>query len=212
MASRQVGRLAAPLQRPCSGLLHADREIHHTESMDARETGAGQKEEAELSGGTDQGFESRGGSGCQASLVGRVFDVAAVDAAARFCGIMRMVDAQTRRAGRGELLSEEAQRVEEEFLRLVDVLGAELNASRLNPIVRQRVRALLEPWLRKSRFWGRALFKSRGPGSDFQLLEWVYDLEGESVHAPAESGVTTVLDEVFAMTRPHGGGNTAAGG
>ena len=71
-----------------------------------------------------------------------MFDVAAVDATARFCGILRMVDAQTRRVGRGEPLSEEAQRIEEEFWRLLDVLDAEIDASRSNPLVRERVRSL----------------------------------------------------------------------
>ena len=150
-----------------------------------------------MSGRTDQSFESPNGSGRDEPVLGRLFGVAAIDATARFCGILRMVDAQTRRVGRSEPLSEEAQRVEEEFWRLVDVLSAELDASRSNPMVRQRVRALLVPWLRKSRFWDRALFKSRGPGSDFELLEWIYDLEDGLASGLAESAVTNVLDDVF---------------
>jgi SAM-dependent methyltransferase len=127
----------------------------------------------------------------------RVFDVAAVDATARFCGIVRMVDAQTRRDGRGEPLNEEARRVQEEFWRLLDVLKDEIDAARSNPMARERVRALLVPWLRKSRFWRRALFKARGPGTDFRLLEWIYELEEGLDPAVAESAVASVFDEVF---------------
>jgi SAM-dependent methyltransferase len=134
-----------------------------------------------------------------------MFDAAAVDATARFCGILRMVDAQTRRAGRSEPLGEEAQRVEEEFWRLLDVLGAEIATSRSNPTVRQRVRALLVPWLRKSRFWDRALFKARGPGSDFRLLEWIYELEDGVPSGLAESAVANVLDDVFLRLARVGG-------
>ncbi len=133
----------------------------------------------------------------ESAMERRVFDVAAVDATARFCGILRMVDSQSRRVGRSEPLGDEAQRVEEEFWRLLDALGAEIDASRSNPMVRQRVRALLVPWLRKSRFWSRALFKARGPGSDFHLLEWIYELEDGSTSSLAESAVANVLDDVF---------------
>jgi SAM-dependent methyltransferase len=156
-----------------------------------------QTEEVQLSGRADQSPESPNGNRRDESVMGRVFDAAAIDATARFCGIVRLVDDQSRRVGRSEPLSEEAQRVEEEFWRLVDVLGAELNASRSNPMVRQRVCALLSPCLRRSRFWGPALFKSRGPGSDFQLLERIYDLEDGFGIGLAESAATNVLDDVF---------------
>jgi 2-polyprenyl-3-methyl-5-hydroxy-6-metoxy-1,4-benzoquinol methylase len=157
-------------------------------------------EEVELSGPTDPDVHSPNESERPESALGRrVFDVAAVDATARFCGILRMVDAQTRRVGRGEPLSEEAQRIEEEFWRLVDVLDAEVDTSRSNPLVRERVRALLVPWLRKSRFWRRALFKARGPGSDFKLLEWIYELEDDLDSGVAESAVASVLDDVFSQ-------------
>ena len=108
-----------------------------------------------------------------------------------------MVENQSRRGGRGGPLAEEAQRVEEEFWHLVDVLNEQLDASRSNPMVRQHVRALLVPWLRKSRYWDRALFKSRGPGIDFQLLEWIYELENGIASGMAESAVTNVLDIIF---------------
>jgi 2-polyprenyl-3-methyl-5-hydroxy-6-metoxy-1,4-benzoquinol methylase len=141
--------------------------------------------------------ESPSGGGRDEYVSGRVSAVAAIDATARFCGIVRMVENRSRRAGRSEPLGEEAQTVEEEFWRLVDVLGAELDASRSNPMVRQHVRALLVPWLRKSRFWDRALFKSRGPGIDFQLLEWIYELEDGIASGMEESAATNVLDIVF---------------
>ena len=64
-------------------------------------------------------------------------------------------------------------------------------------MIRQRVRALLVPLLRRSRFWGHAMFKSRGPGSDFRLLEWIYDLEDGSTSGLGESAVANVLDDVF---------------
>jgi SAM-dependent methyltransferase len=108
-----------------------------------------------------------------------------------------MVDAETRRVGRGEPLSEEAQRVEEEFWRLLEVLNTDIDASRSNQMARERIRALLVPWLRKSRFWRRALFKARGPGSDFKLLEWIYELEDRLDSGVAESAVASVLDDVF---------------
>jgi SAM-dependent methyltransferase len=155
-------------------------------------------EEVQLSGPTDPDVHFPNGSGRPGSTLGhRVFDVAAVDATARFCGILRMVDVQTRRVGRSEPLGEEAQRVQEEFWRLLDVLNADIDAARSNPMARERVRALLIPWLRKSRFWRRALFKARGPGTDFRLLEWIYELEDRSSSGVAESAVASVLDDVF---------------
>ena len=149
-----------------------------------------------MSGRTDQSLQAPNGSERDKSSLGRVFDVAAIDATARFCGIVRMVDAQSRAVG-SEPLCEDAQRVEEEFWRLVHVLAAEIDVCRSNPMVRQRVRALLVPWLRASRFWDRALFNARGPGRDFQLLEWIYELEEELVSGLEENGVANVLDDVF---------------
>jgi ubiquinone/menaquinone biosynthesis C-methylase UbiE len=156
-----------------------------------------QTEEAELSGLTDLSVGSPNGRGHDESALERVLDAAAVDATARFCGIARMVDAQTRHADRSEPTSEEAQRVEAEFSRLVDVLGTEIGAARSNPMVRQRVRALLIPWLLESRFWCRALLKTRGPGGDFELLEWIYELEDGLASDPTQSVVANVLDGVF---------------
>jgi SAM-dependent methyltransferase len=151
-----------------------------------------------LDGPPDPGVDFPNESGRPERALGRrVSDVAAVDATARFCGILRMVDVRTRRAGRSEPLSEEAQHVEEEFWRLVDVLGAEIDISRSNQVVRQRVRALLVPCLRRSRYWRGALFKARGPGTEFQLLEWIYGLEDGSASGLAESAVANVLDDVF---------------
>jgi len=157
-----------------------------------------QIEEVKLSGPTDPGMQFSHESGrFEPDLGRRVFDAAAIDATARFCGILRMVDDQARRVGRSEPLREEAQGVEEEFWRLLDVLGAEIDTCRSNPMVRQRVRTLMVPWLRKSRFWGRALFKARGPGIDFRLLEYIYELEDGSASGLAESAVANVLDDVF---------------
>lgn len=150
-----------------------------------------------MSGCTDESVESPGGSGRDEAGSNGPFGVAAIDAAARFCGIVRLVDARTRGIGRSERPGETAQWVEEEFWRLVDVLGAELDSCRSTPMVRQRVRTLLVPWLRRSHFWGRALFNSRGPGSDFQLLESIYDVEDGLAPELAGHTVTKVLDDVF---------------
>jgi SAM-dependent methyltransferase len=64
-------------------------------------------------------------------------------------------------------------------------------------MVRQRVRALMFPWLLTSRFWYRALLKTRAPGGDFQLLEWIYELEDGLASDPTQSAVANVLDGVF---------------
>jgi SAM-dependent methyltransferase len=150
-----------------------------------------------LSGVTDLSLGSPNESGRDESALVRVLDAAAVDATARFCGIARLVDAEALRADRSEPTSEEAQRVEAEFCRLVDVLGTEIGAARSNPMVRQRVRALIVPWLLQSRFWGRALLKTRGPGGDFRLLEWIYELEDGLASDPTQGAVANVLDGVF---------------
>jgi hypothetical protein len=132
------------------------------------------------------------------SALERVLEVAPVDAAARFCGVVRLVDGHARRAGRQEPTSEEIHRVSAEFAALTEVLGSEIALARTNPVVRQRVRALLVPWLLKSRYWCSALLKTRGPGGDLQLLEWIYELEDGSGSNGAQDVVPRLLDQAFA--------------
>ncbi len=146
---------------------------------------------------TDLNGEPPDGIGTDESALVRVPEAAAIDVTARFCGIVRMVDVQTRRDGRSQPTSEEAQRVEAEFSRLIHVLGTEVGAARSNPMVRRRVRALIIPWLLESRFWCRSLLKAPGPGGDFQLLEWIYELEDGLASDPTQSAVANLLDGVF---------------
>src|SRR5260370_33886572 len=94
------------------------------ESMDAnRDAVATQTRESELSGLTGLSVGSPSGSGRDESALVRVLDAAAVDATARFCGIVRMMDAETRRVDRSAPTSEEAERLVAELWAFPSVLG-----------------------------------------------------------------------------------------
>jgi SAM-dependent methyltransferase len=144
--------------------------------------------------GTEQG----GNGNLTTTALERVLDGSAADATARFCGIVRMVDADARHAGRVEPTNEETQRVGSEFRRMVDSLDTNLALARTNVVVRQRVRSLVVPWLLRSRFWCRTLLKPRSFAGDFQLLEWVYELERRSGPDLSQTAVANILDEVYA--------------
>ncbi len=64
--------------------------------------------------------------------------------------------------------------------------------------VRARVRAQLNPWFLRSRYWNRAYVKPHGYAGDFRMLEWIYDLEESACSDPTQPAVVNVLDRLFA--------------
>ena len=64
--------------------------------------------------------------------------------------------------------------------------------------VRARVRAQLNPWFLRSRYWNRAYVKPHGYAGDFRMLEWIYDLERSECSDPTQPAVVNVLDRLFA--------------
>ncbi len=59
------------------------------------------------------------------------------------------------------------------------------------------VRAILNPWLLRSRHWDRSYVKPHGYAGDFRMLEWMYDLEIEDCADPTLPLVVNLLDELF---------------
>ena len=64
--------------------------------------------------------------------------------------------------------------------------------------LRARVRDELNPWFLRSRYWNRAYVKPHGYAGDFQMLEWIYDLEHADCWDLTQPAVVNVLDRLFA--------------
>ena len=60
------------------------------------------------------------------------------------------------------------------------------------------LRIALGPWLWRSQVWYRAAWKPHGYAGDYQMLELMYDLEGNAFDARTQPGVLNALDALLA--------------
>jgi SAM-dependent methyltransferase len=57
----------------------------------------------------------------------------------------------------------------------------------------------------RSRFWNRSFHKPHGYAGDFQMIEWMYDLEGDECQDPTQPGIVNCLDHLYATVDSVGG-------
>jgi extracellular factor (EF) 3-hydroxypalmitic acid methyl ester biosynthesis protein len=62
---------------------------------------------------------------------------------------------------------------------------------------RDDVRAVLMPWLLRSRLWNRSYVKPHGFAGDFRTVEWMYELEADPCNDPTEPLLVNLLDGLF---------------
>jgi extracellular factor (EF) 3-hydroxypalmitic acid methyl ester biosynthesis protein len=58
-------------------------------------------------------------------------------------------------------------------------------------------RAIVSPWLCRSKFFWRSLSKPHGYAGDFKIIDWMYDLEHSAGEDPTEPGIVNCLDFIF---------------
>ena len=121
-----------------------------------------------------------------------------VDAAARFTEILRLADTKARSSGRSVPTYEEKRRILWEFWRFVEILDREPDSMESSVYAQHDVRAIVRPWLVRSRLWCRALLQPHGHPWDFRLIEWTHSLEGDPCMNPVQPAIANALDAVFA--------------
>jgi 2-polyprenyl-3-methyl-5-hydroxy-6-metoxy-1,4-benzoquinol methylase len=63
--------------------------------------------------------------------------------------------------------------------------------------LREECRALVGPWLFRSRYFNRSYHKPHGYAGDFRMVEWMYDLEEDPCEDATQPGLVNCLDHVF---------------
>jgi SAM-dependent methyltransferase len=59
-------------------------------------------------------------------------------------------------------------------------------------------RQRLAPWLFRSKYFNRSYHKPHGYAGDYQIVEWMYDLENCQCDDPTQPGIVNCLDYIFA--------------
>lgn len=60
-----------------------------------------------------------------------------------------------------------------------------------------KLRAIIQPWLGRSRFFWRSYAKPHGYAGDFKIIDWMYDLEESAGNDPTEPAMVNCLDYIF---------------
>ena len=63
--------------------------------------------------------------------------------------------------------------------------------------VQQEVQDIVNPWLLRSRFWARSWVKPHGYAGDYQILEWMYDLERDGCANRCQPAAVNLLDGLY---------------
>ena len=58
----------------------------------------------------------------------------------------------------------------------------------------QQCRAIVGPWLFRSRFFNRSYYKPHGYAGDYRVIEWAYDSERDCGEDPTEPGIVNCLE------------------
>ena len=120
--------------------------------------------------------------------------------AERVVDVWRSIDRAARRARRTLPTAEEREAAHESFWCAMSELFArepDLEQSQLADS-RAALREILNPWLLRSAYWNRSFTKPHGYAGDFQMLEWMYDLEDDPCADPTKPALVNVLDGLYA--------------
>jgi 2-polyprenyl-3-methyl-5-hydroxy-6-metoxy-1,4-benzoquinol methylase len=63
--------------------------------------------------------------------------------------------------------------------------------------LREECRAIVGPWLFRSRYFNRSFHKPHGYAGDFRLIEWMYDLEDDLCEDTTQPAFVNCLDYLF---------------
>lgn len=121
------------------------------------------------------------------------------NAAFEFTAMLEQTDRDLRKAGVTVPPLETRKEVAAEYWRVfsvVEVFQAKHPLENLSPF-KVRLRAILSPWLSRSRFFWRSYAKPHGYAGDFKIIDWMYDLESCRGEDPTEPAMVNCLDYTF---------------
>jgi 2-polyprenyl-3-methyl-5-hydroxy-6-metoxy-1,4-benzoquinol methylase len=129
-----------------------------------------------------------------------LFATRILDLARQFTSFLAETEKRQRRCGMASSTAEVNDQVAGAFWELFDAVrdceagfgGAGLAETK------QQFRAILTPWLCRSRYWWRSLFKPHGYAGDYRMVEWMYDLEEGAGSDPTQPALVNALDYTFA--------------
>jgi extracellular factor (EF) 3-hydroxypalmitic acid methyl ester biosynthesis protein len=122
------------------------------------------------------------------------------DAAEAFITTLYAIDRRARHDRRTLPTDAERQAALTTFWGTIDALAAYEAVAMPDDLAAagRRVRAIVRPWLLRSRHWNRSDLKPHGYAGDFRMLEWMYDLEQDGCADPTQPAVVNVLDGLYA--------------
>ena len=120
-----------------------------------------------------------------------------VAAAHRFAAEMAEIDKRLRRTGHTIPSAEAKAEVVSAFWSFVDVIHAVVGRGRPGDEVVGHCREIAGRWLFRSRLWNRSRHKPHGYAGDYQMVEWMYDLENDPCADPFQPAIVNCLDELF---------------
>jgi 2-polyprenyl-3-methyl-5-hydroxy-6-metoxy-1,4-benzoquinol methylase len=120
-------------------------------------------------------------------------------AAQDFSDFLRETELRLRRAETPIPSQEDKELVARSFHQMIaSVETYELEFARADlSKTKDKFRQIVVPWLCRSRFFWRSLFKPQGYPGDFQMIEWIYDLETSAGSDCAQSVLVNCLDYAF---------------
>jgi SAM-dependent methyltransferase len=106
---------------------------------------------------------------------------------------MAGIDRRYRRRGLTVPSQDDKEELADRFWTFAAALDRCESAGAASDSLRERCRQLLDGWLFRSRCWNRAYYKPHGFAGDFQLIEWLYDLENAK-DDPCQPAIVNCLD------------------
>jgi extracellular factor (EF) 3-hydroxypalmitic acid methyl ester biosynthesis protein len=119
--------------------------------------------------------------------------------ARRFTRFLADLERQLRKTGSTSPPIEAKQAVAEGFWRVFDAArqAESAIAPDILPDIKAQFRAILMPWLCKSRNHGRAILKPQGYSGDFMVIEYMYEMEHDPCDNPHQAAIVNCLDYAF---------------
>lgn len=121
-----------------------------------------------------------------------------LDAVRLFSVRVAAIDRQLRQGEQTAPATVVKEQVAADFWSMVEVIDQiEREGFESDDAFRQACRDITGPWLYRSRYNNRAYTKPHGYAGDYRMIEWMYDLEGDSCDDPTQPAIVNCLDYVF---------------
>ena len=122
------------------------------------------------------------------------------DAARHLVATLQTIDREARRAARTVPTQAERDATLVAFWGIIEALASLEHTA--GPVeladAGSAVRALIGPWLMRSRYWNRSAVKPHGYAGEFRMLELMYDLEDCPCADTTQPAIVNALDSVYA--------------